>query len=75
MVALGELCLLGGIECELLGLLVGDVTALDRGADHISGRIDADLNDNASFLVEGICRLRQCTSNTTSGEAPGVTSR
>ena len=70
MFALGELSLLGGIECELLGLLVGDVTALDYGANHISSRIDADLNDNASFLIEGVCRLRQGTSDTTSGEAP-----
>ena len=58
MIALGELRLLGCIECELLCLFVRYITADDAGVRHHSRRIDAYLDDHFSFLIEGIGRAR-----------------
>ena len=70
MIALGELRLAGSIECELLGLFIRYVAALDRGFCHISCSVDTYLDDHFTFLIEGVGGLRKSSFQATSFERP-----
>ena len=72
MIALCEFGFTSRIESELDSLFIRYSTAFMGGGYHISGRINAYLNDDASLLVKGIRGFRQCTFDTTSGETPRV---
>ena len=73
MIALGELNLIGSIECELYSLFVRNCSpSRFPRIYNLSGSIDTNLHYHFSFLSESIQRHREFTLKTTTCKRPIV---